>query len=94
MRRVAPVWRDLAFRIDTYKPTKEYWGWVLEMWAFTIACSQQEPPVGFELHPEFMLQTPWDRTDKINVCEDGEALSSFDCSAPPSLTILFLKGNA
>ena len=41
------------------------------MWAFTIACSQQEPPVDFDLHPEFMLQTPWDRTGKINVCKDG-----------------------
>ncbi|WZN64200.1 hydroxyproline O-arabinosyltransferase [Chloropicon roscoffensis] len=71
MLKVAPVWRDLAFRIDTYKPSKEYWGWVLEMWAFTISCSQQDPPVEFELHPEFMLQTPWDRTDKINACDEG-----------------------
>ncbi|UPR04435.1 hypothetical protein HOP50_16g77760 [Chloropicon primus] len=71
MLRVAPVWRDLAFRIDTYKPTKEYWGWVLEMWAFTISCSQQDPPVEFDLHPEFMLQTPWDKTPQINVCDPG-----------------------
>ncbi len=55
-----------------YKPSKEYWGWVLEMWAFTIACSQQDPPIEFELHPEFMLQVPWDKTPQINVCEGSK----------------------
>ena len=94
MLQVAPVWRDLAFRIDTYKPSKEYWGWVLEMWAFTISCSQQDPPVDFDLHPEFMLQTPWDRTGKINVCNDGEPSSRvFDPFSPPlSLCLSLLIG--
>ena len=43
---------------------------MLEMWAFTISCSQQDPPIEFDLHPEFMLQVPWDRTPQINVCDE------------------------
>lgn len=70
MKNLAPLWRQLAFEIDTYEPSKKYWGWVLEMWAFTISCSQQEPPIEFELHPEFMLQPPWDKVPQVNVCND------------------------
>ena len=50
---VAPTWHALALEINAYQPSKEYWGWVLEMWAFTIACAQQDPPIEFE-----MVRTP------------------------------------
>ena len=38
------------------------------MWAFALACSQQDPPVEFEIHPEFMLHPPWSKISKVNDC--------------------------
>mmetsp|Transcript_8157 Transcript_8157/g.20989 ORF Transcript_8157/g.20989 Transcript_8157/m.20989 type:complete len:151 (+) Transcript_8157:268-720(+) len=40
------------------------------MWAFTLACSQQSAgPVTFAMHPEFMLQPPWDKVAQVNACQ-------------------------
>ncbi|KAK3256274.1 hypothetical protein CYMTET_34583 [Cymbomonas tetramitiformis] len=39
-------------------------GWVLEMWAFSVACAQFH--IRHELHKEFMLQPPWDSSFQID----------------------------
>ena len=36
-------------------------GWILEMYAYTVASSQKQGgPLPYDLHPELMLQPPWD----------------------------------
>ena len=41
-------------------------GWILEMYAFTIAASQQPGgPLTFGLHPDMMIQPPWDSTLQV-----------------------------
>ena len=37
LRRVAPVWHDVTLKIKQDKEADKAWGWVLEMYGYTIA---------------------------------------------------------
>jgi hypothetical protein len=58
-----PLWANLSIAVKRDTDADRAWGWVQEMYAFSIAAATVAPPVGpleFELRPEFMLQPPWD----------------------------------
>ena len=57
---VINLWANLSMEIKQDKDADKKWGWVQEMYAWCIASAQMDPPVEYELHPEFMLQPPWD----------------------------------
>ena len=58
LREVVPVWHDLAVRMKKDEEANAAFGWVVEMWAYSIASAQVG--VRYDLHPEMMLQPPWD----------------------------------
>jgi hypothetical protein len=60
LRRVAPVWRDVTFKIKTDPEADKEWGWVLEMYGYTIAATM----VGLkhDLRPQLQAQPPWDKS--------------------------------
>ena len=44
-------------------------GWILEMYAFSIASAVKPgAPVAYELHPEMMVQPPFDQTLQARTC--------------------------
>ncbi|CAL8466227.1 g5763 [Coccomyxa elongata] len=59
LRRVAPTWMNVSKAIFDDKEAHEAWGWVLEMYAFTIACYMEGLPTAL-LHIKMMAQPPWD----------------------------------
>lgn len=60
LRKVAPVWRDVTFKIKTDPEADKEWGWVLEMYGYTIAATM----VGLkhDLRPQLQAQPPWDKS--------------------------------
>jgi hypothetical protein len=46
-----------------YAEANQAFGWVVEMWAYSIASAQAG--VEYNLHPEMMLQPPWDATFQL-----------------------------
>ena len=60
LRRVAPVWRDVTLRIKSDPEADKEWGWVLEMYGYTIASAM----VGLkhDLRPQLQAQPPWDKS--------------------------------
>ena len=45
-------------------------GWILEMYAFSIASSQKPGgALAFELHKDMMIQPPWDTTLQVQGSE-------------------------
>ena len=60
-KRIAPRWHDLTMRIFKDKELKAAWGWVLEMWAYTLA--SHDIGVRHIMYPKFMCQPPWDTSD-------------------------------
>jgi hypothetical protein len=63
LREVVPKWHDLAVRMKNDAEADKAFGWVIEMWAYSIASAQVG--VEYELHKEMMLQPPWDGEFKI-----------------------------
>ncbi|EIE23811.1 hypothetical protein COCSUDRAFT_47447 [Coccomyxa subellipsoidea C-169] len=59
LRKVAPTWMNVSKAIFDDKEAHEAWGWVLEMYAFTIACYMEGLPTA-SLHIKMMAQPPWD----------------------------------
>ena len=59
LKRVAPTWMNTSKAIFDDKEAHEAWGWVLEMYAFTIACHLEGVPPA-TLHIKMMGQPPWD----------------------------------
>ncbi|GAB4823150.1 hypothetical protein N2152v2_010196 [Parachlorella kessleri] len=58
-------WLEISFRIKQDQEADKAWGWVQEMYAYCIAAAQApDGPVVHELHPEFMLQPPWESSLK------------------------------
>ena len=63
LSKVCTVWDTLAIKMKHDAETNAAFGWVLEMWAYSIASAQVG--VKYNLVPEFMLQPPWDKTEEI-----------------------------
>ena len=62
LKKVVPVWHELAVKMKKDPQANEAFGWVVEMWAYSIASAQVG--VEYDLIPEFMLQPPWDQSFK------------------------------
>jgi hypothetical protein len=60
LKPVVEIWSNLSITIKQDEEADQKWGWVQEMFAWSIASTQIEPPVEYELIPELMLQPPWD----------------------------------
>jgi hydroxyproline O-arabinosyltransferase len=59
---LAPVWDETAREVFHYPPTRQAWGWVLEMYAFAIAATRlglASPSRPAALFPALMAQPPW-----------------------------------
>lgn len=59
MKRVVPVWYDLSLKVHDDDDAVELWGWVQEMYAFSMAMYK----AGLHevsLLPDMMAQPPWD----------------------------------
>jgi hypothetical protein len=72
--RIAPIinrWVNLSLAIKQDEVADKKWGWVQEMYAWSIASALDEAgPVEYSLHPELMLQPPWDET--LQSSENGK----------------------
>ncbi|BDA42463.1 H7M6 Hydroxyproline O-arabinosyltransferase PLENTY [Coccomyxa sp. Obi] len=54
-------WYDIALRMKNDPKANKAFGWILEMFAFSIAASQAlDGPLDFQLHGEFIVQPPFD----------------------------------
>jgi len=59
LKRVVPIWYDLSLKVHEDDEAVEKWGWIQEMYAFTLAMySAGVHPVS--LLPDLMAQPPWD----------------------------------
>ena len=72
LKKVCTVWDTLAIKMKQDPETNAAFGWVLEMWAYSIASAQVG--VKYDLVPEFMLQPPWDRTEQVRGGKKGYIL--------------------
>ena len=63
LRRVVPKWHELAVAMKRDAQANEAFGWVVEMWAYSIASAQVG--VTHELVKHFMLQPPYDKTMQV-----------------------------
>ena len=63
LKKVCTVWDTLAIKMKQDPETNSAFGWVLEMWAYSIASAQVG--VKYDLVSEFMLQPPWDKTEEV-----------------------------
>lgn len=58
---IAERWFELALAIKSDAEADGTFGWVQEMYAFSIASATAlDKPIEYDLHPEFMQQPPWD----------------------------------
>jgi hypothetical protein len=55
-------WVSIAFDLKQDAEANSTWGWVSEMYAFSMAAAMTQPGgvKAFNLRPEFMAQPPWD----------------------------------
>ena len=63
LKKIVPIWHELAVKMKTDEEANAAFGWVVEMWAYSIASAQAG--VEYNLHPEMMLQPPWDKSFSI-----------------------------
>ena len=69
LKEILKVWPDLTLEMFNHNPTREAWGWVLEMYAFAFSSALVDSGlVEFNLRPDLMLQPPWDKTDMVDRC--------------------------
>ena len=59
LRRVGPIWHDVTLKIKQDREADKAWGWVLEMYGYTIA--SKIAGVRHDLRPALMAQPPWDK---------------------------------
>ena len=59
LRKVAPVWSEVTLKIKMDKEADKEWGWVLEMYGYTIA--SKIVGLRHELRPRLAAQPPWDK---------------------------------
>lgn len=60
--KVAPLWMNISLAIFNDKEASKEWGWVQEMYAFTIGCYNAGVP-RVDLHKKMMSQPPWDTSE-------------------------------
>jgi hypothetical protein len=60
LKPVVEIWSNLSITIKQDAEADKQWGWVQEMFAWSIASTQVEPLVEYKIVPEMMLQPPWD----------------------------------
>ena len=64
LRRVVPKWHELAVAMKQDKEADAAFGWVVEMWAYSIASAQVG--VTHETMKHFMLQPPYDKSMSVD----------------------------
>lgn len=60
LRKVAPIWHDTTLKIKTDPEADKAWGWVLEMYGYTIAA--KIAGLQHDLRPKLQAQPPWDKS--------------------------------
>tara|TARA_B110000977_G_scaffold139952_2_gene177687 strand:- start:2146 stop:3726 length:1581 start_codon:yes stop_codon:yes gene_type:complete len=60
LKTIAPIWRDVTLRIKQDPEADKEWGWVLEMYGYTIAA--KIAGVRHDLRPQLQAQPPWDKS--------------------------------
>jgi len=63
LKKVVPLWHELAVTMKKDPEANAAFGWVVEMWAYSIASAQAG--VTYQLFPEMALQPPWDTEFKL-----------------------------
>lgn len=58
LRKLAPLWANFTVRMKTDPDCDKAWGWVLEMYAYTVAA--KGVGVSHDLFPKLAAQPPWD----------------------------------
>ncbi|KAK9816450.1 hypothetical protein WJX72_000477 [[Myrmecia] bisecta] len=70
LREVVPLWSQLAMDLHNDGEANVTLGWILDMYAFSLASSQVAAgPIEFALHFDLMLQPPFE--DKFNMPAAG-----------------------
>jgi hypothetical protein len=64
LKRVVPKWHELAVAMKRDKEADAAFGWVVEMWAYSIASAQVG--VVHETIKHFMLQPPYDKSMNVD----------------------------
>lgn len=59
MKKVVPLWFNLSIAVHNDEEAVKEWGWVQEMYAFTLACFKAGIK-NIDLHLKMMSQPPWD----------------------------------
>ena len=57
--RIAKPWAEVVVQMKTDPEADKAWGWVLEMWAYTVTA--YKVGVKHHLYPELAAQPPWDQ---------------------------------
>ena len=57
--RIAKPWAEVVVQMKTDPEADKAWGWVLEMWAYTVTA--YKVGVKHHLYPELAAQQPWDQ---------------------------------
>jgi len=61
LRGVVENWYNLSMALKADPEAEKAFGWILDMYAFSIASAQSEGgPIQYELHRELMAQPPFD----------------------------------
>lgn len=62
--KISPLWMNISLSIFHDPEATKEWGWVQEMYAFTIACYKAGIPK-VDLHKKMMSQPPWDSSASL-----------------------------
>eukprot|EP00873_Tetraselmis_striata_P010022 jgi/Tetstr1/430286/TSEL_020113.t1 len=61
LKRIAPLWTELALEMKRNSAVNRAFGWIQEMYAFSLASAiVDEQPIRYDMHMEFLVQPPWD----------------------------------
>ena len=60
LRKIAPIWHDVTLKIKQDPEADKEWGWVLEMYGYTIAA--KIAGLRHDLRPKLAAQPPWDKS--------------------------------
>ena len=59
LARIAPVWMNVSIALKNDPEADKAWGWVLEMYGYTMAATMVGVP--HDTVPHFQAQPPWDK---------------------------------
>ncbi len=81
MRSVVEIWYNLSMALKADPEADKAFGWILDMYAFSIASAQMEGgPIQYEIHRELMAQPPFDPWLTIEVCRSSPPLLALHAS--------------